>query len=220
MKIHVVLADGRKILREGLCVLLEQHGDIKVVGEAEEAQATVKLAKALSPDVVVLNVALSTHGAPDLIRSIRAACPSARVLALTIWPNTTFIREILEAGAAGCLTKECASADLVTAIRTVMTHKVYLSPRIAEAVVNGYVLPGVTGAGGKGLRPLSARERQILQRIADGETTKQIALAFKVSTKTIETHRRRIMQKLGKHSVAELTKYAVREGLTSLELQV
>jgi DNA-binding NarL/FixJ family response regulator len=140
------------------------------------------------------------------------------MLALTLWPNTTFIREILEAGAAGCLTKECASADLVTAIRTVMTHMVYLSPRIAEAVVNGYVLPGGKSAGAA--RALSARERQILRRIADGETTKQIALAFKVSTKTIETHRRRIMQKLGKHSVAELTKYAVREGLTSLELQV
>jgi DNA-binding NarL/FixJ family response regulator len=219
MKIHVLLADGRKILREGLCVLLEKHADIKVIGEAEDAPGAIKLAQALSPDVVIVNLALATHGAQDLIQSMRLACPTARVLALTLWPNTTFIREILEAGAAGCLTKECASVDLVTAIRTVMTHKVYLSPRIAEAVVNGYVLP----AGGKsagGTRALSARERQILRRIADGETTKQIALAFKVSTKTIETHRRRIMQKLGKHSVAELTKYAVREGLTSLELQV
>jgi DNA-binding NarL/FixJ family response regulator len=218
MKIHVLLADGRKILREGLCVLLEKHADIKVIGEAEDAQGAIKLAGALSPDVVIVNLALATHGAQDLIQSMRLACPTARVLALTLWPNTTFIREILEAGAAGCLTKECASADLVTAIRTVMTHKVYLSPRIAEAVVNGYVLPGGRSAGGA--RALSARERQILRRIADGETTKQIALAFKVSTKTIETHRRRIMQKLGKHSVAELTKYAVREGLTSLELQV
>jgi DNA-binding NarL/FixJ family response regulator len=218
MKIHVLLADGRKILREGLCVLLEKHADIKVIGEAEDAQGAVKLAKALSPDIVIVNLALATRGAQDLLQAMRAACPTARVLALTLWPNTTFIREILEAGAAGCLTKECASADLVTAIRTVMNHKVYLSPRIAEAVVNGYVLPAGKSAGG--VRALSARERQILRRIADGETTKQIALAFKVSTKTIETHRRRIMQKLGKHSVAELTKYAVREGLTSLELQV
>ena len=218
MKIHVLLADGRKILREGLCVLLEKHADIKVIGEAEDAQAAIKLAKAVSPDIVIVNLALATKGAQDLIQAMRVACPTARVLALTLWPNTTFIREILEAGAAGCLTKECASSDLVTAIRTVMTHKVYLSPRIAEAVVNGYVLPRGKSTGGA--RALSARERQILRRIADGETTKQIALAFKVSTKTIETHRRRIMQKLGKHSVAELTKYAVREGLTSLELQV
>jgi DNA-binding NarL/FixJ family response regulator len=218
MKIHVLLADGRKILREGLCVLLEKHADIKVIGEAEDAQGAIKLAKALSPDIAIVNLALATRGAQDLIQSMRLACPNARILALTLWPNTTFIREILEAGAAGCLTKECASSDLVTAIRTVMTHKVYLSPRIAEAVVNGYVLPAGKSAGKA--RALSARERQILRRIADGETTKQIALAFKVSTKTIETHRRRIMQKLGKHSVAELTKYAVREGLTSLELQV
>src|SRR3954452_1424813 len=147
MKIHVLLADGRKILREGLCVLLEKHADIKVIGEAEDAQGAIKLAKALSPDVVIVNLALASRGAQDLIQAMRQACPTARVLALTLWPNTTFIREILEAGAAGCLTKECASADLVTAIRTVMTHKVYLSPRIAEAVVNGYVLPGGKSAG-------------------------------------------------------------------------
>jgi DNA-binding NarL/FixJ family response regulator len=217
MKIRVLLVDGRKILREGICALLERHADIKVVGEADEGPAAVKLIKALAPDVVVLNLALSAHASKELIQSFRAASAGTRVIAMTLSPNTSFLREILGAGVAGCLTKECASADLMTAIRTVMTHKVYLSPKIAEAVVSGYVLPGA----GKGGRPvaLSAREKQILQRIADGESTKQIAHAFGVSNKTIETHRRRIMQKLGKHSVAELTKYAVSEGITSLELQ-
>jgi DNA-binding NarL/FixJ family response regulator len=217
MKIRVVLADGRKILREGLCLLLEKHPDIKVVGEAEDAADVVKLAKALAPELVILNLTASTFGADRTIRAIRAASPRTRVLALGMRPDTSFIRQILEAGVSGCLTKECASADLLTAIRTVMTHKVYLSPRIAEAVVSGYVLPSDQGAR---QRRLSARERQILQRIADGETTKQIAGSLRVSVKTIETHRRRIMEKLGLHGVAELTKYAVREGLTSIEVPV
>jgi DNA-binding NarL/FixJ family response regulator len=218
MKIRVLLADGRKILREGICALLERHADIKVVGEAEEAAAAVKLAKALTPDVVVLNVpsSSSAHAFKELIQSFRTAHPAVRVIALTLAPNAAFLREILAAGAAGCLTKECASADLVTAIRTVMTHKVYLSPKIAEAVVSRYVLPSTREAR---RATLSAREKLILQRIADGQSTKQIAAAFGVSVKTIETHRRRVMQKLGKHTVAELTKYALREGLTSLELQ-
>jgi len=219
MKIRVLLVDGRKILREGICALLERHPDIKVVGEADEGQAALKVAKALTPDVVIVNLPLSAHGARELFVDMRSAAPHTRIIALTISPNTTFLREILAAGVAGCLTKECASADLVTAIRTVMTHKVYLSPKIAEAVVSGYVLPGGAGRGRGKPASLSAREKQILQRIADGESTKQIAAACGVSNKTIETHRRRIMQKLGKHSVAELTKYAVREGITSLELQ-
>jgi DNA-binding NarL/FixJ family response regulator len=114
------------------------------------------------------------------------------------------------------LTRDSASAELVTAIRTVVAHQTYLSPSIADTVVAGYVLPR---GKRKGARSLSAREREILQRIADGQTTKTIASALGVSGKTIETHRRRLMEKLGLHSVAELTKYAVRAGLTSLELQ-
>lgn len=135
-------------------------------------------------------------------------------MALFANSNVGYVQEMLKVGAAGCLTRACAASDLVLAIRTVMKQQVYLSPRIAEAVVNGYVLPG----GGKA--SLSTREREILQRIAAGETTKQIAAAFSVSTKTIETHRRRMMEKLGLHSIAELTKYAVQQGLTSLELQI
>jgi DNA-binding NarL/FixJ family response regulator len=208
--------DGRKILREGICVLLEKHADMKIVGEAEEGPAAVKLAKALSPDVALLNISLASDGTTQLIREIRAASPDTRVLALTVRPDSTTIREILAAGASGCLAKESASSDLISAIRTVMSHQVYLSPHIAEAVVKGYVLPAAKGTK---VSALSARERQILRRIADGERTKEIASAVGVSVKTVETYRRRIMQKLGKHTVAELVKYAVSEGITSLELQ-
>jgi DNA-binding NarL/FixJ family response regulator len=214
MKIQVLLVDGRKLFREGLGVLLEKHADIKVAGEADDAAAAPKLVKALSPQVVILNATLNVRSVARSIESITKA--GARVIVLTFQPDAAFIRDVLQAGASGCLTRESASAELVTAIRTVVAQRTYLSPSIADAVVEGYVLPH---GRRKAPKNLSAREREILQRIADGQTTKTIASALGVSVKTIETYRRRLMEKLGLHSVAGLTKYAVRAGLTSLELQ-
>jgi len=225
MKINVVLVDGRKLFREGLCALLEKHSDIKVVGEADEAAAAPKLVKALSPHVVILNVTLSTRDAANAVRAIAASGASgasgagsstgSQVILLTAHSDPAFFREVLQAGAAGCLTKESASEELVSAIHTVMTRRIYLSPAIADAVVSGFVIPRTKQAE---RRMLSSREREILQRVADGETTRQIADRLDVSTKTVETYRRRLMEKLHLRSVAELTKYALREGLTSLEL--
>lgn len=213
-KIRVLLADSRRLVREGICALLERFPDIKVTGATDEGQAAVKLVKALAPDVVLLNLTSATQGSRSLIAALRSSCPRSRVIALTHSPGTEFIQEILSAGAAGCLTKDCASDELLAAIRTVFQSKVYLSPPIAEAVVSGYVLRGRSPSRAVGL---SAREKQILRLIADGANTKKIAAAVGVSAKTVETHRRRMMQKLGVHSIAELTKYALREGITSLE---
>ena len=177
MKLNVLLVDGRKLFREGVCALLEKHADLKVVGEADDAAAAPKLVKALGPHVVVLNLTLSSRDATDSVRAIAAA--GAKVLLLTAHTDPVFFRDILQAGAAGCLTKESASEDLVTAIRTVMSGRIYLSPAIAEAVVTGYVIPKGRQAA---KQSLSSREREILQRIADGETTKQIAAGLDVST--------------------------------------
>ena len=216
MKVNVVLVDGRKLFREGLGALLEKHADLKVVGEADDASAAPKLVRALSPHVVILNATLSTRSVTDSIKAIVTAKGGTRVIILTFQADAGFVRDVLQAGASACLTKESASSELVTAIRTVMTRQTYLSPTIADTVLAGYLMPQ---GKKKGPRNLSSREREILQRIADGQTTKAIAGALGVSTKTIETHRRRMMEKLGLHSVAELTKYAVRAGLTSLEMQ-
>ena len=215
-KIHILLVDGRKLLRQGQSALLEQHADLEVVGEAEDARGGVKLLHALPVDVVLFNVGLATRDAADSVSKLIAAKPDARVLVLSLSHEPAFVRGVLRAGAAGCLTKECEIADLVRAIRTATGGKVYLSPAVADSVISGYVLPPERAARGKAL---SHREREILQGIADGRSTKEMALAMRVSTKTIETYRRRIMEKLDKHTVAELTKYAVREGLTSLESQ-
>ncbi|HEV2294278.1 MAG TPA: response regulator transcription factor [Tepidisphaeraceae bacterium] len=211
--LKVLLAEGRKLLREGLCALLERHEDIRVVGEVDDSRAAAKLIPALAVDVVVLNVIPPQYGRADVVRAITKSFPDVRVVVLTLDPTPQLLRELLNVGAHGCLTKESSATELVDAIRTVMTGKSYLSPRLVDVMVNGYARP----TSAPPVRPLAPREREILQRIAAGESTKEIARALRVGTKTVETHRRRLMQKLNKHSVAELTKYAVLEGLTPLE---
>ncbi|HWE00826.1 MAG TPA: response regulator transcription factor [Tepidisphaeraceae bacterium] len=214
MKINILLADGRKLFREGLSLLLEQHDDFHVVGEAEAADDVPRLLQAIQVDVVVLNAHSPARLEPARVRSIRRARNGVRLIVLAASPPMELVQDLLDAGVSGCLTKECAGAELATAVRCVMRKEVYLSPSLVNAVVARYVKPSIEGAGKRTLAP---REREILGMIAAGQSTKEIAGALGVSTKTIETHRRRIMEKLQRHSIAELTKYAVIEGLTSLE---
>ena len=213
-RIQVLLIEGRKLLREGLCALLERHDDIKVVGEVEDARSVSKLIRSLGVDVVVLNVIPQQVGGVDLVHAITKSCPSVRVVALTMDPTPHLLRALLNVGTHGCLTKQSSATELVEAIRAVMKEQTYLSPALEDLIANSEPDASMSPAP---RRPLAPREREILQRIAGGETTKEIARALGVGTKTVETHRRRMMQKLNKHSVAELTKYAVREGLTPLE---
>jgi DNA-binding NarL/FixJ family response regulator len=224
MKTKVLLADGRKILREGLALLLGRHADLHVVGEADDGQAAIRLVKAVAAHVVVLNSGLSTRTVAEQVKALVAVRKGLRVIVVTLHPSVQFVRETLAAGAAGCLAKDSASQELVEAIRAVASGKLYISPKIADVVVAGLLpahkrLPVAAAAPAADARApaISPREREILARIADGQTTKEIAHALKVGSKTIETHRRRLMIKLNRHSVAELTKYAVLEGITSLE---
>lgn len=221
MKIGVILVDGRKMMREGLRVLLERHDDIHVAGEADEGRAAAKIAKALSADVAVLNVTFWSREVRDVIKALSRG-GKTKIICLTISQDAGFVRELLQAGAVACLTKEAAAEELVTAIRTAVEGKVYLSPSVAHAVLAEYVVPPPRkgrggGAAGGDATPLTPREREILRRVADGESSKQIAAALDIGLKTVDTHRRRLMEKLKCYSVAELTKYAVRHGLTPLE---
>jgi DNA-binding NarL/FixJ family response regulator len=229
MKISVILVDGRKMMREGLRALLERHDDIHVAGEADESKAAAKIVKALAADVAVLNVTFWSREVGDVIKAL-SRNGKTKVICLTISHDAGFVRELLQAGAAACLTKEAAAEELVTAIRTVSEGKVYLSPTVAHAVLAEYVAPSPRRGRGRGRggarragggagdgAALTPREREILRRIADGESSKQIAAALDIGLKTVDTHRRRLMEKLACYSVAELTKYAVRSGLTPLE---
>ncbi len=216
MSIRVLLSDDHRIMREGLRSLLEKEPDIELVGEAEDGRSTIELASRLKPQVVVMDISMPDLNGIDATRMLLEKLPSVKVLALSMHTDQRFIEGMLRAGATGYLPKDCASEELVRAIRTVLSNQTYLSPSIADVVRRDY-LSQRRGADISVSYVLTEREREVLQLMAEGENTKEIASRLQVSVKTIETFRQHIMQKLNLHSLAELTKYAIREGLTSLE---
>ena len=211
---RVLLADDHKILRQGLRTLLEQEKDIQVVGEADNGRSSVKLTGELAPDVVIMDVAMPDLNGIDATRRIAEAEPRTRVLALSMHSDGRYVKGMLQAGARGYILKDCAAEELTHAIRTVMAGQVYVSPGVTGAIVNDYVRQ-LSAADGPAT--LTRREREVLQLLAEGGSTANIAAGLHLSVKTIETHRKRIMDKLGLRSIAELTKYAIREGITTVD---
>jgi len=216
MSIRVLLSDDHRIVREGLRTLLEKEPGIDVVAEAEDGRSTVELARKLRPQVVVMDITMPDLNGIEATRQITKEVPDVKVLALSIHSDRRFVMEMLRAGATGYLIKDCASEELVSAIRSVLRNQTYLGPSIADIVRRDY-LRQVPKADTSVFSILTAREREVLQLMAEGKTTKHIASCLDVSVKTIETHRQHIMAKLNLHSLAKLTKYAIREGLTPLE---
>lgn len=215
MNIRVVIADDHKILREGVRFLLEREPDIAVVAEADNGRMAVELTDEHRPDVVLMDLSMPEMNGIDALRRIGEAVPEARAIALSMHSDKRFVMEALGAGAKGYLLKDCASEELVGAIRTIAAGETYLSPKIAGIVVRDYVGKQSVPSGKS--TPITARERQVLQLLAEGKGTKEVAFLLNVSAKTIETHRMQIMKKLKIYNIAELTKYAIREGLTTLE---
>ena len=215
MSIRILLAEDHTIVREGLRSLLENQPDMEVVGEAKDGRTALELVRELLPDVVIMDITMPNLNGVEATRHITSEFPQVKVIALSIHSNSRFVADMLEAGAKGYILKECLFDELVQAIQAVIAGDGYLSSRITGIVVDGYVNRMATVADSP-LLTLTSRERQVLQFVAEGKSTKQIALELHVSTKTVEANRRQIMQKLDIHSVAELTKYAVREGLTPL----
>jgi len=216
MSIKILLADDHKITRQGLRSLLEKEPDMEVVAEAEEGRTTVRLAREHLPDVVVMDVTMPDLNGMEATRQMHAELPSVKVIALSMHSDNLFVSEMLKSGASGYLLKDCAFEELARAIRVVVDGKTYLSPAISGVVVDEY-LHHLTKTESPGSKVLTDREREVLQLIAEGNSTKQVALKLHISVKTVETHRRQIMSKLNIHTIAELTKYAIRQGLTSLE---
>jgi DNA-binding NarL/FixJ family response regulator len=216
MSIRILLADDHKITRQGLRSLLEKQQDMQVVAEAENGRIAVRLAAEMAPDVVIMDVTMPDLNGIEATRQIVEASPDIRVIALSMHSDTTFVTEMLKSGAAGYLLKDCAFEELTRAIRTVINDKIYLSPSISGVVVEDYI-HRISKTAPEDSDILTDREREVLQLMAEGGSTKQIAIKLHISIKTVETHRRQIMSKLGIHTIAELTKYAIRKGLTSLE---
>jgi DNA-binding NarL/FixJ family response regulator len=210
----ILIADDHRLLREGLRALLERDG-FQVVAEADNGRSAVRLAKQLQPDIVITDIAMPDLNGIEATRQISVEAPRSKVLALSMHTESGFVLGILEAGASGYLLKDAAFEELSVAIKAVLKGQIYLSPAIASVVVRQSL--GRLGSRVRSQQAnLSKREREVLQLIAEGNSTKEIAATLYVSAKTVETHRKQIMGKLDIHSVAGLTKYAVREGLTSL----
>jgi len=210
---RILICDDHKIIRRGIRALLERESDMEVVGEAGDGQEAVKKAQEVRPDLVIMDVAMPGMNGVEATHHILSILPQTKVLALSMHGDRRYVLNMFQAGVSGYLLKDCAHEELSQAIRQIMAGKTYLPPGISEIFIQGYQNGSFSSNTAFSL--LSAREREVLKLIADGKSTAQIAEALSISVKTVESHRKNIMSKLGFYSIAELTKFALREGLTA-----
>lgn len=215
--IRIILADDHQIVRQGLRILLEAETDMEIIAEADNGRKVLKLAQELLPDVIIMDLSMPELNGIEATRQILSGAPEVKVIALSMHSDSLFVLNMIKSGASGYLLKDCALEELVKAIRAVVDDKTYLSPGVSDIVIRDFVT-GWQTTNSSAFSVLSPREREVLQLMAEGRTTNQIADGLCVSVKTVEAHRKQVMTKLGIHSVAELTKYAIRQGLTSLEV--
>ena len=216
MSIKILLADDHGIIREGLRSLLEKEPDIEVIGEAQDGRKAFELVQKLRPDIVIIDIAMPNLNGIDATRQITSKFPNVKVIALSIHSNRRFVANMLKAGASGYVLKESLFDELSHAIHTVTDNGTYLSPKITSMVIDDYV-ERLSTTNTPRLEVLTNREREVLQLLTEGKSTKQIATELYVSSKAIEANRRQVMKKLNMRNIAMLTKYAIREGLTSIE---
>ncbi len=216
MTMKILIVDDHAIVRQGLRALIDKEEDMEVIAEAATGSEAIRLSGECRPDVIVMDISMPDVNGIDATKIITGASPEVHVLALSMESDRRFVVEVLKAGANGYVLKDAAFAELATAIRAVAANETYLPPRVTSLLIKEYLqrIPDEVPAT---YENLSLREREILQLIADGSNAKEIAFAFGVSVKTVENQRHSIMKKLDLFSIAELTKYAVRQGLTSLK---
>jgi two-component system, NarL family, response regulator NreC len=207
-RIRILLADDHAVVRQGFKMILGAQSDMEIVGEAGNGREAVELADQLKPDVVVMDVAMPELNGIEATRRIAGSAPHTRVIALSMHKDSVYVREVLRAGARGYLLKDSGAGDLVSAVRAVAQGEGYLSPAVSDAVLDDY-RKHVTNP----IDLLSSREREVLQMLAEGKTNKEIAGVLNLSVYTVDAHRGRIMEKLNLHSINELVRFAVRNGL-------
>jgi len=212
MSIRLMLVDDHKMLREALRAPLERAGDIEVAAEADDGPAAIELARSLALDVIVMDIGLAGMSGVEATRRILAQNPTIKVLALSTFADRRMVMQMLQAGARGYLVKSAGSEELLRAVRAVARGETYLYAEAAEAVADSLRRNAVRGQQSE---MLGRREREVLQLLAGGRSSSQIAEALGIATGTVEVHRRNIMRKLDLHNVADLTRYAIREGLAS-----
>ena len=216
MSTTVLIADNHRIMREGLRLAFGNGSGLEVIGEASDGRQAIELAAELKPDVVLTEVSLPVLNGIEAARQILKANRGTKVLALSANCEGHIVKEMLKAGASGYVLKECAVIELIQAIKTVSAGGRYLSPDVAGVVIDNLVGYNGKGANHASVETLTPKERELLQMLSEGEASKSVAMKLHVSVKTIDARRRDIMRKLNLHSIALLTKFAIREGLTSL----
>jgi DNA-binding NarL/FixJ family response regulator len=213
MAITILIADDHKIVREAVGSLLNSQPDMEVVAEAQDGRTAVQLARQLRPNVVIMDVVLPALNGIEAARQIVRELPEVKVIALSGQSDRRSVYEMLKAGACGYVPKQCEFQELVSAIRNVVSNRMYISSQVSGIVVQGCV-NRLSEQDGSPYSVLTPREREVLQLIAEGRSTKAVAKELFVSIKTVEWHRSQLMKKLGLESIAELVKYAISEGLT------
>jgi DNA-binding NarL/FixJ family response regulator len=215
MSIKIMVVDEHKILREGLATLIAKQSNMEIVGEATDGREALDLVKENTPDLILMDVTMPNLNGIEATRQIKSKNPEIEIIALSLHSDRRFVLGMIEAGASGYLIKQCTFDELVLAINTVMAGKKYLSPEISNILVEEFARKDSKEKAIIDLK-LTPREKEVLQLLAEGKNTKEIASNLSISVKTVETHRRHIKRKLKTSSVAELTKIAIKEGLTSL----
>jgi len=216
VSVRIVVADDHQIFRDGLRALLVARSDFEVVGEAQDGLEAIDLVTRLKPEILILDLAMPGLHGIEVARRLHESSRSTRIIVLSMHSDRRYVIEALRAGAVAYVLKEAGFSELIDVIREVRDGHLYLSPLVSEQVIKDYIRLAEVDEG-SAFALLSAREREVLQLLAAGRATKEIASELHLSVKTVESHRKQIMDKLEIHSVAELTKYAIREGLSSLD---
>lgn len=213
--IRVLLADDHAVMRRGIREILEGDNEVEVIGEAGDGREAIRLAEQRKPDVMIIDLGMPELNGLEAIRHIRREHPEIELLVFSMHDSEELIREVFSGGARGYVLKTDAELYLIEAVRSLSRHKPFFTPRISEAILNSLVgsTGGEAGAEAMGHGPLSAREREILQLLAENKSNKEIATRLSISVRTVETHRRSIMQKLNANSIVELVHYAIRNGI-------
>jgi DNA-binding NarL/FixJ family response regulator len=213
--LRILIADDHEVARKGIRSLLESHAGWEVCGEARDGREAVECAGRLQPDVLLLDIGMPNLNGLDAARQILAMRPEARILILTVHDSEQVVREVLATGAQGFLLKSDAGRDLLAAVEALQHRRTFFTSSVAQMMLEGYLRPDEEGEGSQQC-VLTPREREVIQLVAEGKTTKEVATALSLSVKTAETHRTNLMRKLNLHSVAALTLYAVRNGIVHI----
>lgn len=219
MKLRILIADDHEVVRRGLCTLLQSHEGWEICGEATDGRTAVEKAKALKPDIVILDIGMPNLNGLAATRQLLQQDPQCKVIVLTITDSDQVIREALDAGARGFVLKSDAARDLVTAVEALQRNRMFFTPRVNDMVLSGFL---GRGNGGTNMPPhlpqLTPREREVIQLLAEGKSSKEVACLLNLSTKTAETHRSNIMRKLGFHSIRDLVVYAVKNNIIQVQV--